>query len=131
MITWLCRIVNRILRIEVVCTDEEKLIDLHGILFVNHVSFLDIPVIIAVLPMRFLSTADVFHVPFVGWVADSIATVFVDRSDKSSRRDVRNAIAKNVTEQSYPPFVIFPEGRFGTTTSLRPFHYGSFDIAAR
>ena len=131
VITWLCRIVNRILRIEVVCTDEEKLIDLHGILFVNHVSFLDIPVVIAILPMRFLSTADVFQVPFVGWVADSIATVFVDRSDKSSRRDVRDAIAKNVTEQSYPPFVIFPEGRFGTATSLRPFHYGSFDIAAQ
>ncbi len=33
-------------------------------------------------------------------------------------------------KQPYPPFVIFPEGRFGTATSLRPFHYGSFDVAA-
>jgi 1-acyl-sn-glycerol-3-phosphate acyltransferase len=81
--------------------------------------------------MRFLSTSDVFHVPFVGWVADSIATVFVDRSDRSSRRNVRDSIARNVTQQPYPPFVIFPEGRFGTATSLRPFHYGSFDIAAQ
>ena len=130
MITWICRVINWILRLKVVCIEKERLIDLHGIAFVNHVSFLDIPVVISILPMRFLSTSDVFHVPFVGWVADSIATVFVDRSDKSSRRDVRDSIAKSVTEEPYPPFVIFPEGRFGTATSLRPFHYGSFDVAA-
>jgi len=131
MITWICRVINWLLRLKVICIDEERLIDVHGIAFVNHVSFLDIPVVISILPMRFLSTSDVFHVPFVGWVADSIATVFVDRSDKSSRRDVRGSIAKSVTEESYPPFVIFPEGRFGTATSLRPFHYGSFDVAAQ
>jgi 1-acyl-sn-glycerol-3-phosphate acyltransferase len=130
VITWICRIINWLLRIKVVCDDQEKLIELHGIAFVNHVSFLDIPVVISILPMRFLSTSEVFHVPFFGWVADSIATVFVDRSDKSSRRNVRESIAKSVTEHPYPPFVIFPEGRFGTATSLRPFHYGSFDVAA-
>ncbi len=131
VITWICRIINWLLRIKVVCADDAKLVELQGIAFINHVSFLDIPVVVSILPMRFLSTSDVFHVPFVGWVADSIATVFVDRSDKASRRDVRDSIAKNVTEQPYPPFVIFPEGRFGTATSLRPFHYGSFAIAAQ
>lgn len=130
MTTTLCRWINRILRLRVHVDDPAKLTALQGILFPNHVSFLDIPVIISVLPMRFLSTADVYRVPFVGWVADSIATVFVDRSDKDSRASVRKAIAGEVGTQPYPPFVIFPEGRFGTATSLRPFHFGSFDIAA-
>ena len=131
MTTYLCRWINRLLRLKVVTDDGAKLADLRGILFPNHVSFLDIPVIVAVMPMRFLSTADVYRVPFVGWVADSIATVFVDRSDKDSRAGVRKAIAAEVDAQPYPPFVIFPEGRFGTATSLRPFHFGSFEIAAQ
>ena len=131
MTTWICRLVNRLLRIRVLCREPEKLFALRGILFLNHISFLDIPVAIAVLPMRFLSTSDVFQVPFVGWAAEAVSTVFVDRKSQDSRRDVRTAIAKRVADEPYPPFVIFPEGRFGTATRLRPFHYGSFEIAAQ
>ncbi len=36
-----------------------------------------------------------------------------------------------MTKDANPPFVIFPEGRFGTESSLRPYHRGSFEIAVQ
>jgi len=129
MTTLVSRVINKIFGLEVICADEEALLAHEGLVFVNHVSYLDIPVIISVVPMRFLSTAEVYKVPLVGWMADSVATVFVDRQDKDSRHSVRDSIARSVANQPFPPFVVFPEGHFGTPTSLAPFHYGSFAIA--
>jgi 1-acyl-sn-glycerol-3-phosphate acyltransferase len=129
VITFFSRVVNWVLGVKVVCADEEKLRAHEGLVLANHVSYLDITTLIAVAPMRFLSTAEVFKIPFVGWVADAISTVFVDRSDRSSRHSVRDSIANSVAKRPYPPFVVFPEGHFGTPTQLSPFHYGMFAVA--
>ena len=130
VLTYTCRAVNWTLRIDVDCADHEVLLDHTGIVFPNHVSYLDIPALVCLEPMRFLSTAEVFRVPFVGWLADSITTVFVDRSSEESRASVREQISRRVKKNANPPFVIFPEGRFGTENSLRPYHRGAFEIAA-
>ncbi len=129
VITSFSRVVNWVLGIQVVCQDVEKLRAHEGLVLANHVSYLDITTLIAVAPMRFLSTAEVFKIPFVGWVADAISTVFVDRSDRESRHSVRDSIANSVAKNPYPPFVVFPEGHFGTPTQLAPFHYGMFAVA--
>lgn len=123
------RVVNRVLGIQVICQDEEKLHSHEGLVLANHISYLDITTLIAVAPMRFLSTAEVFQIPIIGWVADAISTVFVDRASRKSRHSVRDSIAQSVSKQPYPPFVVFPEGHFGTPTQLSPFHHGMFEIA--
>ena len=131
ILTYTCRAVNWTLRISVDGVDRQLLQDHCGIIFPNHVSYLDITALLSVEPMRFLSTAEVFRVPFVGWMADSITTIFVDRSSERSRASAREQIAKRVTRDANPAFVIFPEGRFGTEHSLKPFHRGAFEIAAQ
>lgn len=128
---WISRQLLKLYAIDVVCSNAGAIRDLRGILYVNHITFLDIPVAVAVTPARFLSTAEVFRIPFLGWMADSIQTAFVERGDKASGEAVRKQIADQVSRDPYPPFVIFPEGRFGTVSSLRPFHVGSFAVAAQ
>lgn len=131
VVTYTCRAVNWVLRIEVQCDNRQLLLDHTGIVFPNHLSYLDIPALVSLEPMRFLSTAEVFRVPFLGWMADSITTIFVDRSSEKSRMSVREQIARRVTKDANPPFVIFAEGRFGTESSLQPYHRGAFEIAAQ
>ncbi len=128
---WLSRQLLHLYAVDVACADAGAIRTLRGILYVNHITFLDIPVVVAVTPARFLSTAEVFRIPFLGWMADSIQTAFVERGDKASGEAVRQQIAAEVSKEAYPPFVIFPEGRFGTVSSLRPFHVGSFAVAAQ
>lgn len=129
VITLFSRVLNWVLGIQVICQDEEKLHSHEGLVLANHISYLDITTLIAVAPMRFLSTAEVFQIPIIGWVADAISTVFVDRESRKSRHSVRDSIAQSVSKQPYPPFVVFPEGHFGTPTQLAPFHRGMFEIA--
>ena len=128
---WLSRQLLKLYAIDVKCSDAGAIRTLRGILYVNHITFLDIPVVVAVTPARFLSTAEVFRIPFLGWMADSVQTAFVERGDKASGEAVRKQIAAEVSKDPHPPFVIFPEGRFGTASSLRPFHVGSFAVAAQ
>jgi 1-acyl-sn-glycerol-3-phosphate acyltransferase len=128
-VTWTCRLINRVLGIRVHCADRKAIAQHAGLLFANHVSYLDITTIVSIAPLRFLSTAEVFKIPFLGWVADAVSTVFVDRQSHESRKSVRAAIAQAVERSPTPPFVVFPEGRMGTPAQLQPFHRGSFAIA--
>src|SRR5690606_33976533 len=114
---WLSRQLLKLYAIDVECSDGAAVRTLRGILYVNHITFLDIPVVVAVTPARFLSTAEVFRIPFLGWMADSVQTAFVERGDKASGEAVRKQIAAEVSKDPHPPFVIFPEGRFGTVSS--------------
>jgi 1-acyl-sn-glycerol-3-phosphate acyltransferase len=129
MVTWVCQAANWILAVDVTCADAATLRAHTGLVFANHVSYLDISTIVSLEPLRFLSAAEIFKIPFVGWVADSISTVFVERQNRASRASTRDSIARAVESTPIPPFVVFPEGRMGTPTELQPFHYGSFAIA--
>lgn len=125
----MCRNLTRVLNLRLHVTDRQRLQSHQGLLFANHLSYLDIVVIAAVVPARFLSTAEVLQVPLIGWVATAIDTVFVYRGSRDSRRAVRKLIAESVQRDGFPPFVIFPEGRFGSPTALQPFRHGAFDVA--
>ncbi len=129
VISLMCRIILRLFRLRVVCANPAAIANMAGIVYVNHLTFMDIPVVASLGPMRFLSTEEVFHIPVIGWIAKVINTVFVDRGSKTSRFGTRDAIAASLDDSLTPPFVIFPEGRFGTADSLRRFHPGSFGVA--
>lgn len=111
------------------CTDCERIIQHHGFILSNHVSFFDTLVMAWLLPMRFVAKAEVKHWPFIGWIARATGSLFVDRSDKSDRNSVRRQVADAVLANQYPPIVIFPEGTRNPLDTLLPFRYGVFDIA--
>ncbi len=95
----------------------------------NHISYLDIPVIVRSVdqPVRILGKAEMSKVPVFGFIYRN-AAVMVDRSSAENRaRSVR--ILKSVIRKGISIF-IFPEGTFNETGKpLRPFYDGAFRIA--
>ncbi len=96
--------------------------DPRGMLLVaNHVSWLDIAAIHAVLgPARFVSKADVKHWPVLGAVIEGAGTLFIERS---SKRDALRVVHQTAAAlQNGDCVAIFPEGTTGPGPALLPFH---------
>lgn len=128
---WMSRVFMWVFGIRVTCQDRERIEQHRGFIFPNHESYLDIVVLIYVMPMRFLSNHKVRNYPLIGWMARATETVFVNRKDRRSRANARNQIAEALVERSYPPLVLFPEGGIGVGDLLKPFHHGAFKAAAQ
>jgi 1-acyl-sn-glycerol-3-phosphate acyltransferase len=131
MAAWLCTLAARfamfLFNIRFSCPEPQKFFSHQGFVFPNHISYFDILMMMALLPMRFLSRMENRSWPFIGWVAIAIGTVFVDRGDKQSRADAREQLMK---VERFPPIVLYPEGRIGPARALQPFRYGAFEIVA-
>ncbi|RMG95825.1 MAG: 1-acyl-sn-glycerol-3-phosphate acyltransferase [Chloroflexi bacterium] len=122
------RVLMAILNVQVVCEKEELLRQHEGFIFPNHLSYLDILVLVYVLPVRFVAKAEVKTWPVIGLAATAIGCVFVKREDKASRKAAREKLAH---VDRFPPVVLFPEGKRGPGTELLPLRYGAFEIAVQ
>ena len=130
VVTGMARLISAIFGVRVVCGGAERLRLHRGFVFPNHVSYADIIVLLYFFPLRFMSNHVVERMPFVGWVAKSMGTVFVDRGDRDSRAEARRELAEALAEQDHPPLVLFPEGRIGEGEVLHPLRRGAFEVAA-
>ena len=92
-----------------------------GVMFVvNHISWLDIYLLDAVCPVRFVSKAEVRAWPVIGWLAEKIGTLFIERA---RRHDTARAGREVVDALRQGDCVaVFPEGTTSNGTLLRPFH---------
>lgn len=120
------RALLNVLEVSVLCTDETMLRRFSGFIFPNHVSYLDILVLLSITPVNFLAKDEVRKMPFIGWIAKAIGCVFVERSSKESRQAARHSLSRM---NYFPPIVLYPEGKRGDGTALLPFRYGAFEIA--
>lgn len=91
------------------------------LLVANHVSWLDIAAVHAVLPQaRFVSKADVRHWPLVGALVEGAGTLFIERS---SKRDALRVVHQTAAAlQGGDCVAVFPEGTTGAGPELLPFH---------
>ena len=94
----------------------------HGPLLVvlNHVSWLDILVMLAAQPVCFVSKSEVRHWPVIGWLATNVGTLYIERA---SRRDAMRVVHQ-VADQLRAGGIIavFPEGTTTDGASVLPFH---------
>lgn len=122
-----CRGVLSILRIDVA---------LHGvaparpgILVTNHLGYVDVLVLGAVLDVVFVSRADVRNWPVIGPFARATGTVFIDRDRKRGLPEVVEEMhgwnARGVR------IVFFPEGTSGRGDVVMPFRSSLFEVAVR
>ena len=115
--------------VRVIVNNRKALVHHEGLVFPNHVSYLDVIVLAGLMPVRFLANHKVRGMPFIGWLARSIETVFVDRDNRKERARARHETAMMLQRQLFPPLALFPEGRIGPGDKLLPLRFGAFKIA--
>lgn len=92
----------------------------HNVLLVsNHVSWLDIYLLNAVRPLRFVSKAEVRSWPVVGWLAAFTGTLFLERGKRRDTARVNDAVSSALANGDCVAF--FPEGTTTDGTHLKPF----------
>ncbi len=96
----------------------------------NHISNIDIPVMIGRLPVsvRFLAKKELFGVPVLGHAMRSIHMVETDRTaGPMAHREINDQVARVVAEGL--SLVIYPEGTRSRNAEMMPFKKGAFRIA--
>ncbi|MGA8515735.1 MAG: lysophospholipid acyltransferase family protein [Burkholderiaceae bacterium] len=118
----------RILRVELRTTGQSVTT---GPLMVvaNHISWLDILVMLAVQPVHFVSKSDVRHWPLIGWLATNAGTLYIERASRRDALRVVHHIAEALTEPPESPvpytasiIAVFPEGTTSDGSVVLPFH---------
>lgn len=99
----------------------------NGLLVCNHISFIDIFVLNALLPSGFVAKSDVARWPLIGWLSRHNDTVFIERgSRKAAHETQRNMLAAFGAGKR---LVVFPEGTTTAGDCLLPFHAALFQSA--
>lgn len=93
----------------------------------NHVSWLDILVMNAVQPARFVSKSDVKRWPLLGSLITGAGTLYIERENRRDAMRVVHHVAERL--QANDLIAIFPEGTTGDGASLLPFHANLFQAA--
>jgi 1-acyl-sn-glycerol-3-phosphate acyltransferase len=87
----------------------------------NHVSWLDIAAIHAVIPeAHFVSKADVKQWPLIGRLVAGAGTLFIEREKKRDALRVVHQMAEAL--KAGETVAVFPEGTTGDGRTLLPFH---------
>jgi 1-acyl-sn-glycerol-3-phosphate acyltransferase len=97
------------------------------LLVCNHRSWLDILVLHACLPCRFVAKAEVHAWPLLGPMAAAAGTLFIERTSPRDALRVVHQMAAAL--QDGDVVAIFPEGTTGPGDTLMPFHANLFQAA--
>lgn len=92
----------------------------------NHVSYLDIEVLGAMVPGSFVAKAEVAGWPFFGWLAKAQRTIFVDRRSSKTSTSRDEMLARLDTGDN---LMLFPEGTSSDGTRVLPFRTALFGVA--
>lgn len=93
----------------------------------NHISWIDIWVLKAQLPMRFVSKSEIRGWPVIGWLAEQAGTLFVTRHKRQEAGKTMNSVEEALRENDNLCF--FPEGTTTDGTELKPFKSSLFQAA--
>jgi 1-acyl-sn-glycerol-3-phosphate acyltransferase len=95
----------------------------------NHLSYLDVPLIMALAPVVFIAKKQLKSWPLFGPAMQTVGTVFVDRDSQNSRKNAADAVAPKILNDKQS-VAIFTSG---TTTmdEKKPWRWGAFVIAKR
>ena len=90
------------------------------LLVANHISWLDILVMNAAHPARFVSKADVRHWPVLGSLITGAGTLYIEREKRRDAMRVVHHMAEAL--KAHDTLAVFPEGTTGNGRELLPFH---------
>lgn len=96
----------------------------HKVIVANHLSYIDILVLMAIIPCRFVTFTEFQKIPGLGFIARLSGTLFVHRSHPSRVKKDIAQIEKALRQGSTIAF--FPEGSSFDGSALQPFKSSLF-----
>ncbi len=128
-LTWLYSyVILKIYRVNITRKTPINIPDNHNgiILISNHVSFLDIPLLIYLYQPYFVCKESIKYWPFMGTAIWLTGHIFLNRNSMSARLSLIHLIAAKISKNTI--FTIFPQGTTGKITDKKPFHRGIFKV---
>lgn len=98
-----------------------------ALLVCNHISWLDVFVINALIPAVSVAKAEVRAWPLIGWLCARTETIFLARGSRSAARHALAAMVEKLL--SGAPVAFFPEGTTSDGARVLPFHAALFQAA--
>jgi 1-acyl-sn-glycerol-3-phosphate acyltransferase len=95
----------------------------------NHVSWLDIPCLRAVVDAAFVAKSEVRRWPLVGGLAARAGTLFLKRGNHDATRQVANQMTWLLAANR--PVIVFPEGTSTDGSTVLRFHARLYQAASR
>ncbi|ADE12689.1 lysophospholipid acyltransferase family protein [Sideroxydans lithotrophicus] len=92
----------------------------HGLIVTNHISWLDVFVLNAVVPMRFVAKSEVRRWPAIGWLCARAQTLFIERGKARSAARINVQLVDLL--QRGECLAIFPEGTTTDGSKVAHFH---------
>ena len=125
------RFILKVMGIRVVHNSfQEEVEEVPRVMVANHVSYLDIPVLLSLGPRLFLAKKEVANWPMMGAIGKSLGMLYVDRDSLRSRaqaiRDIRAEVENGKS------VLVFPEGttsESGPQKGRVPYFAGAFRVA--
>jgi 1-acyl-sn-glycerol-3-phosphate acyltransferase len=91
-----------------------------ALLLINHVSWVDIFVVCALVPARFVAKSEIGSWPLAGWLAKAVGTVFIERGRRHAVAQVNREVAERL--RAGQSIGVFPEGTTTDGTQILRFH---------
>ena len=126
---WLQSSSRRVLRVFRLETKTTGKIPASGLLVCNHLSYLDILVLAALVPCIFVAKQEVKHWPVFGWFAKLAGTVFVHREQRAQTG--RTVCRIDAALRTGALLVLFPEGTSSGGQTVLPFKSSLLEPATR
>ena len=105
--------------------------DVPYVFFANHQSHIDIPIVLAALPVsfRFAAKKELFRIPFLGWHLRRSGHIPVDRHNPHAA--VKSFRGASERLRAGTSLMFFPEGATSLDGSLKRFKGGGFVLAGQ
>ncbi len=122
------------IKLLVLCGVQVEFVDAAGapapsraLIVANHISWLDIFVINAWHPCRFVAKSDIRDWPLLGWLCDKAGTIFIARGRLRDVRRIYEGLVHSLHAGEHVAF--FPEGTTSEQGTVLPFHSNLFEAA--
>jgi 1-acyl-sn-glycerol-3-phosphate acyltransferase len=89
-------------------------------LIANHISWIDIYVLNAWYPVRFVAKSEIRAWPVIGWLCEKTGVLFIDRNKKRDALRMMQHLVERM--QAGDVVCVFPEGTTSDGRGLLPFH---------
>ena len=128
VINYWSKILLSLVRLRVICRVPKNELPAHPfILVANHISWLDVFVLLSVLPVSFIAKIEIKKWFFLGNLVEMAGTIFIDRNRRRSIREVAEKISQKSLNHN-KSYAFFPEGKTSPGKTIQKFHSGLFSL---